>query len=59
MKFTFAIALFATALATVAASPYPPPAPAAVAADTNGHRFARGLPPMRPMRRATPVQGTV
>ncbi|PPQ87536.1 hypothetical protein CVT25_008538 [Psilocybe cyanescens] len=58
MKFTFAIALFATAVATIQASPAPYPAPAPVAVDTNANRFARGLPPMRPMRRATPVAGT-
>lgn len=47
MKFTVAVALFAAAMGAVDARP----------SETNAHRLARGLPPLPPVRRATPVEG--
>lgn len=48
MKFTTVIALLAAGAASVESKPSP---------ETNANRFARGLPPLPPSRRATPVAG--
>jgi len=47
MKFTTLVAVLAVAVASVESRP----------SETNGERLARGLPPLPPSRRATPVAG--
>lgn len=49
MKFTTALAILATAAATVSAQEVL----------TNGERMARGLPPRAPVRRWSPTVGNV
>lgn len=49
MKFTTALAILATAAATVSAQEVL----------TNGERMARGLPPRAPVRRWSPTAGNV